>query len=75
MNGFSSSSSNKEKKYVLEGVVLEMELRTSEFTFLNSRSQLESVLIHVSLVKDNLLDLLLTRDISDNAHFSLSLVS
>lgn len=59
----------------MEGVVFEMELRTSDFSMLNARGQLEAGLINVYFNKDNMLDMLMIKDLTENANIEISNIS
>ena len=54
---------------------MEMELRTSDFSILNSRGQLESGLIQVYFDKNNMMDLFMTKEITEIANIEISNVS
>ena len=74
--GFQSLSSgfgaqNPAQKYILEGVALELELRSSDFATLHSQNLLEAAIFQVQLDRDNVVDLLMAGDITENAKVEL----
>eukprot|EP00347_Sterkiella_histriomuscorum_P014269 403361529 len=57
---------------ILEGVMFEMELRTSDFQIMSSQNRLEAGLIQIYFGRDNILDILLAKDLTENAQFEIS---
>ena len=55
--------------------MVEFELRTSDLHTLYQANHLDHALVNVGFSKDNLMDLLISRDLTDNASFELSIVS
>lgn len=54
---------------------MEFELRTSDFCLFNNIGQLESALLRVRFSKDNILELLMTKDMTENGEIELSNIS
>lgn len=73
--GKSKSMFGGASKMILEGIVLEMELRTSDIQALNSKGQIETCIARVNFDRDNMMDLLIARDLTENASFEVSNVS
>ena len=55
------------ENFILEGLALEFELKSSDFATLISKNQVEAAILQISLDRDNVGDLIISRDISENA--------
>ncbi|CDW87445.1 UNKNOWN [Stylonychia lemnae] len=63
---------SQQKKLILEGVMLDLELRNSDFQEASQNNQLDCTTIEIQFNRENLLDILLVKDLTENAHFELS---
>lgn len=50
---------------------MELELRLSDFATFSSRSLLDATFLEICFDNDNIMDLLLTRDLSETSQFEL----
>jgi len=67
VSGYRSVTSNEQLPYVLEGISLEVEARSSDFADLSIRGLLEVGLLLINLDEDNVRELVLSRDLTLNA--------
>ena len=72
MTGFDKTEA---AKFLIESIVLELEYRHCDFTNINAAGLMESCLAQINFDKENMIDLLMTRSISENASFEISNVS
>jgi len=63
------------ESFVLEGVSLEFELKSSDFATIVSRNLVEAAILQVSLDRENVMDLRISRDISENAQLEIQNIS
>ena len=75
VSGYRSVATSEQLPYVLEGISLEVEARSSDFADLSIRGLLEAGLLLINLDEDNVRELVLSRDLSLNAQVEISNVS
>jgi hypothetical protein len=55
------------ENFILEGVALEFELKSSDFATIISKNLIEAAILQISLDRENVMDLRISRDISEAA--------
>jgi hypothetical protein len=55
------------ENFILEGVALEFELKSSDFATIISKNLVEAAILQISLDRENVMDLRISRDISEAA--------
>lgn len=59
------------ENFVLEGVAIEFELKSSDFATMISKNLVEAAILQVSLDRENVMDLRISRDISESAQLEV----
>lgn len=70
-SGFGYQQQKSPENYILEGVALELEFRTSDFAFYHTKGVLDATILQVFFDHDNIIDLLTTRDLTENSLIEL----
>lgn len=59
------------ENFILEGVALEFELKSSDFATIISKNLVEAAILQISLDRENVMDLRISRDISETAQLEV----
>jgi hypothetical protein len=62
-------------QYILEGVAFELELKSSDLADYASKGLLEALVLQASFEQDNIYDILISGDLSQNAQFEMVNIS
>jgi hypothetical protein len=62
-------------QFLIESVLLELEYRENYMSVLSAQKKVDTCLANIYIQKDNIVDLLIAQDISDNALFEIQNIS
>jgi hypothetical protein len=65
--GVGGGAPHNPENFILEGVALEFELKSSDFATIISKNLIEAAILQISLDRENVMDLRISRDISEAA--------
>jgi hypothetical protein len=65
--GVNGGAAVNPENFILEGVALEFELKSSDFATIISKNLVEAAILQISLDRENVMDLRISRDISEAA--------
>jgi hypothetical protein len=65
--GAGGNAPHNPENFILEGVALEFELKSSDFATIISKNLIEAAILQISLDRENVMDLRISRDISEAA--------
>jgi hypothetical protein len=63
------------ENFILEGIAIELELKSSDFASIHSKDLIDTAILQVSLDKDNVMDLMMSRDLTENAQLEILNIS
>jgi hypothetical protein len=69
--GLNKDAPHNPENYILEGVALELEMKSSDFATVVSKNLIEAAILQVSLDRDNVMDLCMSRDLSESAQLEV----
>lgn len=69
------NKTQEQQKYILEGISLELEARSSYFTTLNNQGWVDCAIFNVKFDPENVYELVMARDLTENAQFEVQIIS